>query len=136
MPLTRVDASAGPVLLTQAQYARRVGVSRQAVGRQVAEGLIPTHGPRRLIDPAEADAWYAPRLDAGWPQARVPAAAVDWAAVRADIAGWRAWASATAGRLARTLGTDEAFVVALLGAALEEHLLLTGRLAAELDAGG
>lgn len=128
-----------PPLLTMASYARRVGVSRQAIHRQVADGMIPTHGPRRLIDPAEADAWYVPRLDAGWPQMRSTTAAADatdWTAARADLAGWRAWGSETAARLARTLGADEKLVRAQLGAALEEHLLLTGRLTAELDVSG
>src|SRR5262245_12821262 len=127
-----------PPLLTQAAYARSRGVSRQAIHRQVADGVIPTRGPRRLIDPAEADAWYVPRVDAGCPQLRVPATAeaTDWAAVRADLAEWRAWGSATAARLARGLDADETLVRALLGAALEEHLLLTGQIVAELDVGG
>ena len=57
-------------LVTQAEFARRCGVTRQAIHRQVAEGVIPTHGAAKLIDPAEAGACYLPRLDAGAPQAR------------------------------------------------------------------
>jgi hypothetical protein len=59
-----------PTLVTQAEFARRCGVTRQAIHRQVAEGVIPTHGAAKLIDPAEAGACYLPRLDAGAPQAR------------------------------------------------------------------
>jgi len=42
-------------LVTQAQYARHRGVTRQAVSKMVQAGRIPTHGRQRLIDPAEAD---------------------------------------------------------------------------------
>jgi phage terminase Nu1 subunit (DNA packaging protein) len=53
--LTKAD---GRELVSQAEFARRRGVSRQAVARMVAEGRIPLHrrGRRKVIDPAEADA--------------------------------------------------------------------------------
>ena len=41
--------------ITQAEYARRAGVNKSTINRQVRDGLIPTHGPRKLIRPAEAD---------------------------------------------------------------------------------
>ena len=64
-----VDTSA-ELLLTQAAYARRHGVSRQAINRYVRDGIIPTHGPRKLIAPSEADGCWVPRSDAGQPQCR------------------------------------------------------------------
>lgn len=42
-------------LVSQAEYARRAGVNRSVICRQVRDRLIPVHGPRRLIDPNEAD---------------------------------------------------------------------------------
>jgi hypothetical protein len=48
-------------LVTQADYARHLGVSRVAVHKRTvtAGGPIPVHGPRKLIDVAEADAlWH------------------------------------------------------------------------------
>ena len=42
-------------MITRAKYARRVGISRSAVTRLVQRGQIPVHGPKKLIDPAEAD---------------------------------------------------------------------------------
>lgn len=51
-------------LVTQAEYARRRGVSREAVGKRTTTrgGPIPVHGPRKLIDVAEADALWAPTI--------------------------------------------------------------------------
>ena len=40
-------------LVTMAEYARRAGLSRQTISKQVREGKIPTHDG--LIDPEEAD---------------------------------------------------------------------------------
>ena len=40
-------------LVTMAGYARRAGLSRQVISKQVREGKIPTHDG--LIDPEEAD---------------------------------------------------------------------------------
>src|SRR5262245_60682754 len=54
--------------LTQAQYARRRGVSRVSVHRRTVRvgGLIPVHGRRKLINVAEADAlWEATKSNAG-----------------------------------------------------------------------
>jgi hypothetical protein len=63
-------------LLTQAEYARRRGVSRQAISRFLRYWGIATHGPRGLIDAEELDGLYWPRIDAGQPQAgRLPPAA-------------------------------------------------------------
>jgi len=48
--------------VTQAEYARRRGVSKVAVHKRTmtAGGPIPVHGPKKLIDPVEADAlWEA-----------------------------------------------------------------------------
>jgi hypothetical protein len=55
-------------LVTQAVYARRRGISREAVRQRTvtAGGPIPVHGARKLIDPAEADAlWEATKSPAG-----------------------------------------------------------------------
>src|SRR5262249_45158490 len=54
--------------LTQAQYARRRGVSRVSVHRRTVTvgGPIPVHGRRKLINVAEADAlWEATKSNAG-----------------------------------------------------------------------
>ena len=45
------------MLVSQAEYARQRGVSRQYVGQMVAKGVIPLRG--RKVDPAEADAALA-----------------------------------------------------------------------------
>ena len=55
-------------LVTQANYARRRGISREAVRQRTvtARGPIPVHGARKLIDPAEADAlWEVTKSPAG-----------------------------------------------------------------------
>jgi hypothetical protein len=39
--------------VTPAEYARRIGVNRSTVSRQIKKGVIPTHSG--LVDPAEAD---------------------------------------------------------------------------------
>ena len=55
-------------LVTQATYARRRGVSREAVRQRTTTngGPIPVHGPRKLIDVEEADAlWEATTSPAG-----------------------------------------------------------------------
>jgi hypothetical protein len=54
-------------LVAQRSYARRRGVSVQAVNAQTAThgGPIPVHGPKKLIDVAEADRlWAARRTEA------------------------------------------------------------------------
>ena len=57
-------------LMTKAAYARRRGVSRQAITRFVRDWGLATHGPRRLVDADALDGLYYPRLDAGQPQLR------------------------------------------------------------------
>ena len=57
-------------LMTKAEYARRRGVSRQAITRFVGDWGIPTYGPRGLIDAEELDRVYCPRIDAGQRQLR------------------------------------------------------------------
>lgn len=52
-------------LVTQAEYARRRNVSRQAVSQRTAPngGPLPVHGPRKMIDLAEADRLWPATLD-------------------------------------------------------------------------
>jgi hypothetical protein len=58
-------------LVTQAEYARRLGISRVAVFKRVAAGSIPVHGPKKLIDPVEADRlWDATMSPQGAANAR------------------------------------------------------------------
>ena len=45
-------------LMTQAQYARRRRVSRQAVADRIRRGLLPTYGHDRRLNPEEADRWW------------------------------------------------------------------------------
>src|SRR5262245_18611406 len=55
-------------LVTQANYARRRGISREAVRQRTATagGPIPVHGPRKLLDVTEADAlWESTKSSAG-----------------------------------------------------------------------
>lgn len=55
-------------LITQAEYARHLGVSRVAVHRRTTTvgGPIPVHGPHKMIDVAEADAlWHATLANKG-----------------------------------------------------------------------
>jgi hypothetical protein len=55
-------------LVTQAEYARHRGISREAVRQRTitAGGPIPVHGARKLLDVAEADAlWEATKSTAG-----------------------------------------------------------------------
>jgi len=42
--------------MTQAEYAKRAGVTQRYISKLVARGVIPVHGPSRRIDPLEADA--------------------------------------------------------------------------------
>jgi hypothetical protein len=48
------------VLVSQSAYARKRGVSHQAVQKRTttAGGPIPVHGPKKQIGPAEADALW------------------------------------------------------------------------------
>jgi hypothetical protein len=59
-----------PRLMTKAAYARRRGVSRQAITRFVRDWGLALHGPRRLVDADQLDGLYCPRLDAGTAQLR------------------------------------------------------------------
>jgi hypothetical protein len=64
-------------LVRQAVYARRRGISRQAVSKRTATagGRIPVHGPQKLIDEAEADAlWDATMSAQGAANTRTAAA--------------------------------------------------------------
>ena len=58
-----VKKSRKPELVSQAEYARRCGLSRQIIVRQITEGLIPVHGKKRRIDPNEADLRRTQLLD-------------------------------------------------------------------------
>jgi hypothetical protein len=53
-------------LVSQAAYARRRGISREAVRQRTvtAAGPIPVHGAKKLIDVAEADALWAATMSA------------------------------------------------------------------------
>jgi len=108
-------------LLTQAAYARRHGISRQAINRYVRDGVIPTHGPRKRIDPAEADRYWVPRIDAGMPQLRLPRTMAR--PIEDDaVAAWRSWAADAACAIAEALGADENQVLAVLDEQLEARL--------------
>jgi hypothetical protein len=122
--LHQVDASAMP-LLTQAEYARRHRVSRQAIHRQVREGIIPTHGPRKRIDPVEADRCWVPRIDAGMPQLRLPRA-TERPVEDDPVAAWRSRAADAACAIAEALGADENQVLAVLDEQLEARIAALG----------
>jgi hypothetical protein len=65
------------VLVSQSAYGRRRGVSHQAVQKRTvtAGGPIPVHGPKKLIDVAEADAlWNATMAPNGAANARASTA--------------------------------------------------------------
>jgi len=71
-------AASGPGRLTQAQYARRRGVSREAVRKAVRDGRIRLIGGK--VDPAAADSAWAANSDpskASVVPATLPAAAGD-----------------------------------------------------------
>jgi hypothetical protein len=64
-------------LVSQAAYGRRRGISQAAVWKRTttAGGPIPTHGPKKLIDPVEADAlWETTKSPQGAAHARETAA--------------------------------------------------------------
>jgi hypothetical protein len=65
-------------LVSQRAYARRRGINQRAVWKRTrtAGGPIPTHGPRKLIDVAEADAlWEATMSPQGLTNTRAARAA-------------------------------------------------------------
>ena len=59
------------MLVSQAEYARRRGVSRQYVGQMVARGLIKL--VKRKVDPAQADAALAAVREPARPERRTRA---------------------------------------------------------------
>jgi hypothetical protein len=70
----------GRLLVTQAEFARQRGISREAVRKRttVAGGPIPVHGPRKLIDVGEATAlWDATMSPQGAGNAEARAATRD-----------------------------------------------------------
>jgi hypothetical protein len=77
-------------LISQREYARRRGVSGEAVRKRtvVMGGPIPVHGPRKLIDEAEADRlWWATMSPGGASTSRFqgPVAPAAPAAVAAAV---------------------------------------------------
>jgi hypothetical protein len=67
-------------LVRQAEYARHRGISREAVRQRTvtAGGPIPVHGPKKLIDVAEADALWDGTMSAqGFGSAQTRAAERD-----------------------------------------------------------
>ncbi|MCB2190340.1 MAG: hypothetical protein KQI62_02170 [Deltaproteobacteria bacterium] len=52
-----------PELISQAEYSRRRGVTRQAVSKWVKQGTIPIDPETKKIDPAAADAALEANLD-------------------------------------------------------------------------
>jgi hypothetical protein len=75
------------VLVSQSAYARQRGVSHQAVQKRTttAGGPIPVHGPKKRIDPAEADAlWEATMAPNGAANAREGTGAARAAAEKAS----------------------------------------------------
>lgn len=70
-------------LVTQAAYARRKGIARQAVHLRTTTcgGPIPVYGPRKLIDVAEADGlWETTMSPQGFGRAQVAAESREGAA--------------------------------------------------------
>jgi hypothetical protein len=118
-------------LISQAAFARLVGVSRQAIAYQVRNGLIPTHGAGKRIDPAEAQQWYWPKIDAGSPQLR--AARGDPDPGLAERVSWWRWCDTTAQTLARSLGVPRRRVQEPLAVALRVQLVALGLVAADDD---
>jgi len=59
-------------LVSQREFARRRGCSIQAVNRNTVDhgGVIPTYGPRKQIDPAEAERLWPPRSTGTAPPGR------------------------------------------------------------------
>ena len=50
-------------LVSQSEYARMRGLWRSTVTRQIASGVIPVHGDRRMMNPEEADRCRAELLN-------------------------------------------------------------------------
>jgi hypothetical protein len=142
--------------MTQAAYARRCGLSRVAVHKRTMTkgGPIPVHGPKKLIDVAEADAlWEATKSPqgAGGAEAarlavagtarrrgRLPACQHHTAYPTADgaweVLEWRAWVPNAAACLAQALEVEVARVRPLLEELVETQLEAFGLYAADVQA--
>lgn len=64
-------------LVNQSQFARISGVNRSTINRQVRDGIIPTHGPKKLIDVDEATLALGKNLDPAMGGKRGAAAEAD-----------------------------------------------------------
>lgn len=66
------QARDAPALLTPAAYARRRGVTKQAVAAAISTGRIPTvrRAGRRMVDPTVADAAWTENTDPSKPLGR------------------------------------------------------------------
>ncbi|MCQ0986413.1 hypothetical protein [Jiella marina] len=101
--------------MTQVEYARHRGVSKQAVGKMVSSGKIPTvAGPqgRKLIDPAEADFRLGEnreRIDVGrdYPDAPPPQASAIGGEIAKDGARAQVGPSSSSGLTAAKTVTEE-----------------------------
>src|SRR5262245_11210677 len=77
------------MLVSQAEFGRRRNISREAVRKRTvtAGGPIPVHGPRKLIDVAEADTlWDATKTPQGEGGA-TSGGAPPWSVARGDGRG-------------------------------------------------
>jgi hypothetical protein len=73
----RRSARPGPAvaLVSQRAYAKRRNISQAAVWKRVAGGSIPVHGPKKQIDPVEADALWEATMSPQGAAPRIGAAA-------------------------------------------------------------
>lgn len=60
MPDTAQQVLPDGRLITQAAYAESVGKTRQYINKLVREGKLPAYGPRKMIQPDEADRLIPP----------------------------------------------------------------------------
>jgi hypothetical protein len=126
--------------MRQAEYARRHGISREAVRQRTrpAGGPIPVYGRAKLIDDAEPDAIWERTMSAqalsqsrwrpssGAARRRVssprhhtdcPAADGAW-----EVLEWRAWVTGAAAQLATTLAVEVDRITPLLASLVETQL--------------
>lgn len=144
---------ARPERISQRAYARRRGCSVQAVNAQTADhgGPIPTHGPAKRIDPAEADRlWPSEPASGRGDQLRAARAAAIVLDVRAKLLyarsaprephparsrrvklfsfsrmlrdRWQAWPARVGPQLAAELGVEPAALVVALEELVRAHL--------------
>jgi hypothetical protein len=144
---------ARPERISQRAYARRRGCSVQAVNAQTADhgGPIPTHGPAKRIDPAEADRlWPSEPASGRGDQLRAARAAAIVLDVRAKQLAldqrrgsliprdrvvlklfsfsrmlrdrWQAWPARVGPQLAAELGVEPAALVVALEELVRAHL--------------